>query len=223
MPRKLRPALIGGFIGSTLWQFAKVAYIKFQVLLVKYEVIYGALAQIPVLMVWLYVSWVIILLGAEIAYACNMPYFPRRFAAGSSRAYAPVASTYMREWLANTLYLSLLQNFRTGTGPWSAVDFAKTHRIPVRLVRDVTQTLVRARLIVEVAGAPEHYVPGCDPSQLTPGHILQVLRHAGDKGLAQAMQHNDSPATALMEQIEAASQQVAGRCRTVGTSGAGPR
>ncbi len=205
------PALVGGFISSVLWHFAKAAYIKFQVLLVKYEVIYGALAQIPVLMVWLYVSWVIILLGAEIAHACqNVTTAPLgRFAAAASRATVPMASAYVREWLANTLYFSLLECFRAGTGPWSAADFARTHRIPIQLVRDVTRPLTRARLIVEVASAPEHYVPGRDPTQLTPGHILQVLRHAGDSSLTQIMQQSESPATALMEQVEAASQQVA--------------
>ncbi len=205
------PALAGGFISSVLWHFAKAAYIKFQVLLVKYEVIYGALAQIPVLMVWLYVSWVIILLGAEIAHACqNVATYPLgRFAAAASRATAPMASAYVREWLANTLYFSLLERFRAGIGPWSAADFAQTHHIPMRLVRDVTSTLSRANLIVEVAGAPEHYVPGRDPTQLTPGHILHTLRHAGDKNLTRMTQQHESPATSLMEQVEAASQQVA--------------
>lgn len=205
------PALAGGFIGSVLWHFAKAAYIKFQVLLVKYEVIYGALAQIPVLMVWLYVSWVIILLGAEIAYACqHVTSYPlARFAAAASCATAPIASAYVREWLANTLYFSLLEHFRDGAGPWSAATFAQTYRLPMRLVQDVTGTLSQADLIVKVAGAPEHYVPGRDPSQITPGHILKVLRHAGDKNLTRLMRHHESPATPLMEQVEAASQQVA--------------
>ena len=205
------PALVGGFIGSTLYYFAKGAYIKFQVLLVKYEVIYGALAQIPILMVWLYVSWVIILLAAEIAYACqSVATYPLgRFAIAPSRNPMSVASIYVREWLANTLYFSLLESFTAGTGPWSAADFAQRHRLPMRLVREIIQMLVQARVIVEVAHTPEHYVPGRDPSQLTPGDILQVLRHAGDQTMTQLIHQSDSPATALMEQVEAAMQHVA--------------
>ncbi len=56
---------------------------------------------------------------------------------------------------------------------------------------------------------PEHYVPGRDPSQLTPGHIIHILRHAGDDAMTQLIQQNASPATALMEQVEDAMQQVA--------------
>ncbi len=205
------PALIGAFIGTILYYFAKGAYIKFQVLLVKYEVIYGALAPIPILMVWLYVSSVIILLGAEIAHACqSVSTYPLgRFASAPSHATWSMASAYVREWLANALYFSLLESFTADTGPWSAADFAHQHRLPMRLVREVTGILAQAHLIVEVAHAPEHYVPGRDPSQLTPGHIIEVLRHAGDAAMTQIMQQSASPATALMEQVEAAMQQVA--------------
>lgn len=209
---RFTPALVGGFIGSTLYLFAKAAYIKFQVLLVKYEVIYGALAQIPILMVWLYVSWVIVLLGAEVAHACqSVTTYPfGRFAATSSRTTGSTASAYVREWLAHTLYFSLLESFTAGTAPWSAADFAQQHRLPIWLVREVIAILAQARLIVEVADTPEHYVPGRDPSQLTPGHIIQTLRHAGDDAaMRQFIQQNASPATALMEQVETAMQQVA--------------
>lgn len=206
------PALIGGFIGSTLYLFAKEAYIKLQVFWwVKYETIYGALAQIPILMVWLYLSWVIILLGAEIAHASqSVSAYPLgRFATATSHTTWSTASVYVREWLANTLYFSLLESFTAGTGPWSAADFAQRHRIPIRLVLEVADILAQARLIVEVALAPEHYVPLRDPSQLTPGHIIQVLRHTGDDTIARILQQSASPATALMEQVEAAVQQVA--------------
>lgn len=207
------PALIGGFIGSTLYLFAKEAYIQLQVLWWgKYEVIYGALAQLPILMLWLYLSWVIILLGAEIAHACQRVASdpPRGFAMVSSRNTWSMASAYVREWLANTLYFSLLESFTAGTGPWSAADFAQHYRLPMPLVREVTHMLTQARLIVEVAHAPEHYVPGRDPSQLTPGHLLHALRHAGDDAMMQIVQNSASPATPLMEQVEAAMQEVAG-------------
>jgi membrane protein len=208
---RLVPALVGGFVGSTLYLFAKAAYIKFQVLLVRYEVIYGALAQIPILMVWLYVSWVIILLGAEIAHAYqNVSTYPLgRFAAVSSSTAVSTVSSYVREWLAHTLYFSLLQSFTAGTGPWSAVTFAQQYRLPMRLVREVITILAQARLIVEVAGAPEHYLPGRDPSQITPGDIIQVLRHTGDDTLARFIQQSTSPASTLMEQVDAAVHQVA--------------
>ena len=60
---------IGGILGGTVLQIAQKAYIHYQVGVFKYNAIYGALAQLPILFVWIYVSWVIVLLGAEIAAA----------------------------------------------------------------------------------------------------------------------------------------------------------
>ena len=208
---RLVPALVGGFVSSTLYLFAKAAYIKFQVLLVRYEAIYGAMAQIPILMVWLYLSWLIILLGAEITHACQnaASYPPGRFLGDPSRAAEGASSPYAREWLAHTLYFSLLDNFISNAGPWSAAAFAQQRRLPFRLVQNVAATLAKAGLIVEVAQAPDYYVPGRDPAQLTPGDLIDVLRHDGDRALTQLIQQSESPATPLMEGIEAAMHRAA--------------
>src|SRR5262252_6776128 len=122
------PALIGGIVGGTLWQIAQWVYIAFQVGVANAQAVYGALAQLPVLMLWLYVSWVMTLIGAEVAYACQhvTTYFPARL--------VRCVSMYVREWLAHALYFSLVRAFVEGSGIWSAVTFAQQHRIPRRLL-----------------------------------------------------------------------------------------
>jgi len=66
---KFVSALVGGMVGGTLWQLAQWSYVRYQVGVAKYNAIYGALSQLPILLVWIYISWVILLLGAEIAHA----------------------------------------------------------------------------------------------------------------------------------------------------------
>ena len=61
-------ALIGGIVAGSIWQFTQWAYIGFQANVGEYNAIYGALAQLPVLMAWFYLSWLVVLLGAEITY-----------------------------------------------------------------------------------------------------------------------------------------------------------
>ncbi len=65
----LASALVGGVVGGTLWQLTQWGYIRYQFGMGQYNAIYGALSQLPILFVWIYVSWVIVLLGAEIAFA----------------------------------------------------------------------------------------------------------------------------------------------------------
>jgi membrane protein len=66
-----QPALLGSFVAAALWQLAQVAYVHFQVHLASSRVAYGALAAVPVLFVWLYISWVIVLFGVEICAAAQ--------------------------------------------------------------------------------------------------------------------------------------------------------
>ncbi|MGQ4806712.1 hypothetical protein NKDENANG_00047 [Candidatus Entotheonellaceae bacterium PAL068K] len=200
---KLIPAFAGGIIAGTLWQLAQKAYIAFLVNMPSYQAIYGAFAQFPVLIIWLYISWVILLLGAEIVFACQH---------ADTYAYERLTSytsIYRREWLASAMYFSLIQAFKTGQGPWSAVRFANHHRIPVRLVRDILDTFKDAKLLVEDAAMPEHYLPRCDPDAMTPWHVLYTLRHHGNRALDEALKRPDTAANALLTRIEEAVQQVA--------------
>ncbi|EFL52105.1 ribonuclease BN [Solidesulfovibrio fructosivorans JJ]] len=68
---KPRCALIGAFCAGTLWQLVQWAYIKFQFGAAGYNAIYGSFAQIPLLLLWLYISWAIVLLGAQISHTAQ--------------------------------------------------------------------------------------------------------------------------------------------------------
>lgn len=201
---KIVPALIGGVISGTLWQFAQWAYIEFQVGMARYNAIYGVFAQLPLLMFWLYISWVIVLLGAELSFACqNAATYPLE-------RITPFTSFHVKEWLAITFYFALVQAFMQGNGPWSALTFAHQNRVPIRLMREILSTMADEGLIVEAANAPEHYIPGRDPSTVTPWHVLHALRHHGDAALEGLLQLRDARATSLLMRLQEVGQQTAG-------------
>lgn len=197
------PALIGGVVGGTLWQLTQWAYIEFQVGMANAQAIYGALAQLPVLMLWIYASWIMTLLGAEVAYACQhvTTYFPARLMRSTS--------IYVKEWLTQTVYFALARAFVSGQGAWSAAAFAEQSALPLRLVLEIIAPLRQAGLVVETADAPDHYVPGRDPASLTPWHILHALRHHGDQTMGVVLTLHDPLTTRLMTQLEEAQHQVA--------------
>lgn len=65
-PVRLRSALFGAVVAGSLWQFAQWGYVTYLIKLVRYSDFYGALWQLPILLVWVYLAWSIILFGAEV-------------------------------------------------------------------------------------------------------------------------------------------------------------
>lgn len=63
------PAAIGAAVAGIVWQLTQAAYIKYQIGVTGYNAIYGSFAQIPLLLIWLYINWLIVLAGAELAHA----------------------------------------------------------------------------------------------------------------------------------------------------------
>ena len=63
------PALIGSFVTAVLFQLAQWGYVRFQVGVANYRAIYGAMATLPIFLVWIYIAWAVILFGAELTAA----------------------------------------------------------------------------------------------------------------------------------------------------------
>ncbi len=66
---KYVPALIGSFVTAVLFQLAQWGYVRFQVGVANYRAIYGAMATLPIFLVWIYIAWSVILFGAELTAA----------------------------------------------------------------------------------------------------------------------------------------------------------
>ncbi len=73
-----RPALIGSFVTAVLFQLAQWGYVRFQVGVASYRAIYGALASLPIFLVWIYVAWSVVLFGAELTAAIQRGDIPTR-------------------------------------------------------------------------------------------------------------------------------------------------
>jgi len=202
-----RSALIGGIFGGTLWQLAQWAYLYFQVGVARYNAIYGTMAALPIFMVWIYVSWMIVLLGLEVTYACQNLRHIRREIRGESVNFAS------RELVALTVLLAVAEAFHRGTRPWRLEEISEELELPPRLTRSVIDELVRLRFLSEVRVGAENefaYQPARALEKTTVHAVVQSLKEDG-VSVARKRKSLEWRVTAELEaRIEEAGRSVLG-------------
>jgi len=117
-------ASAGGIIGGTLWQFCQWAYIHYQFGFSTYGAIYGALSQLPMLLIWIFVSWIILLLGAEIAFA------HQNLALFRLRQRWRAQPTVNRSYWGLQLLLLVGERFEAGKSPPTIMELAEELNVP---------------------------------------------------------------------------------------------
>ena len=170
-----RAALIGGIFGGTLWQVSQWGYLNFQVGVARYNAIYGTMAALPILMIWIYLSWMIVLLGLEMTYATQNLRTIRQDIRGRGVNYAS------RERIALTALLFLCRRFYLGRPVLDQEQLAEQLDVPPRLLRSILGDLSRLGFVVEIA--LEDSSSGYQPARALEGiRLLDVIRGLGDAG-----------------------------------------
>jgi membrane protein len=138
---RLGPAIIGSMAAGTIWQITQWAYIRFQIGMANYNAIYGALAQLPVLMAWVYVSWVIVLLGAEMVCALQTVSDHER-----DRRLTGMHGNALLEYVALSTATELGRVSLGKRQAPSAAELADSLDLPLRLVRSSLSVLEEVNL-----------------------------------------------------------------------------
>ena len=141
----IRSAILGGIAAGTITQIVQWIYIKFQIGAASYGAIYGSFAALPLFLAMLQTSWMIVLFGAEIAYA-NEHYETFGFYPDYSRM-----SVSSKKLLMLRVFHLLTKKFSLGEKPLSVSQIAHTLEIPVRLVRQFLHELSEVGLVVETS------------------------------------------------------------------------
>jgi len=192
-------ALIGGIVGGTLWQLAQYGYVNFQVGVARYNAIYGTMAALPIFMVWIYLSWVIVLSGLEITYVCQNLRAIRRERQGRD------FSLVTRELAAMAMLLKICEGFQHRQEGQTLDRLAEDLRLPLRFARGIMDDLMTLDLVVRVQDDVEEgrLQPAVAPETLTIIEVLKLLRdRRGDGHLPVA-----SPVWLQAKELEARLRQ----------------
>ncbi len=200
---RLKAALLGGVVAGLLWSLTKYIFIVISAGTLKYSAVYGALGVLPLLMLWIYVSWLIVLFGATFAYANHS--VSTDHLDPSALRLTPAA----RELLAVRLTTAIADHFRKGDPAPLGEALAEEVGGVTSLVRQTLRTLVQQGILAETGGEGDPgYVPARDPSDLTVAQVLEALRQRD--GLSPALRESEgtSEARRVLEEAERASHEV---------------
>ena len=178
---RIRASLIGGFVAAVAWQAALALHVEFQLGVARYNAIYSTFAALPIFLIWVQLSWAIVLFGAEVAYAVQHEGEFRRIVGWREPSPSERARLVVR------VAARLAQAFVEDTAPRSEGDLARELGVPSTPVDDALEVLAAAGL----AAASEEdearlWRIARDPARVTLSDVLDAALAGGDGALAAA-------------------------------------
>ena len=195
---QLRAALIGGVTAGVIWALVGKVFTAVIVYSSQLVAIYSGFAIVLTTLIWVYLSWLILLIGAQLAFYVQFPQYLRHGQesielTGSDREQAGLAIMYL-----------IGRDYAAGKRYWTAGRLAAELDIPGIALAPVLARLERAGLIV--ATENELFVPGRDPESILLADIVNAVRTL-QIGRSTIEIHGVTPAAQAMREVDAAMRE----------------
>lgn len=195
---KVRTAFIGALVAGALWETSGWAFASFVASSTRNVAIYSGFAVLILFMMWLYLSWLILLIGASIAFYVQNPEY--RLVPQESMRLGNRSS----EHLALQIMYLVSRAFLQGQSGWSLDRLVESIGLPKLLISESVSVLMAKGLLLETSDKPAVYVPATDPQHMTVQHVLSAVRDEDDlpvsTGRGMAV---DRPVAIMAERMDA--------------------
>jgi len=198
-------AAVGALVAAIMLEIAKFLFSLYVRELVPYSRTYGALALLPIFLIWLHLLWVIFLFGAELAYSIQNVVV---LGAGGALRGLGLARG---ELLSVNLLVLVAHRFRRGDRAFTVSQLAQRLHASEQEVHDLVGVLADKHYLSPLAGRRERFQIARDPSGIAVSEVLETVRG----GFAQPLP--DAPAgaslarlTGFYERLAAARQTAVG-------------
>ena len=185
-------ALIGGITAGVLWEVAGWGFASFVATSTKYTAIYSGFAILVMFMLWVYLNWLILLVGAIIAYYHQHP----ESLAPERRS--PRLSIRLKEKLSLLVMFMVGQNHYHNLPDWSMDDLAHQLQVPADVLEPIIEALENKRILASTATDPPTYLPGRPLDTLEIKDILDAVRTADEMHNSIL---NDLPAEFVVDRV----------------------
>jgi membrane protein len=172
---RLRSALIGALVAGILWQAAGSLFAAFLAGSTQYRAVYASFAIGILFLIWLYVSCLITLIGAAIAFYHQHPEHITR----EPREISALLSNRRRERLGLRLARLIGEYYYAGRGPLSADVMARRLQAALAAIEYLLASFVTHKLLVTNQGSPETYLPARPLETVALADVVHAIHAAG--------------------------------------------
>jgi membrane protein len=198
---RLRSALVGAVIAGFLWQTLGWGFATFVAASTKYTAIYAGFAIVIMAMIWLYLNWLIVLVGASFAFYHQNP------AQLGVRRHALQLSNRLKEKLALLIAAIIGRDFyySANAPAWTTEALASRLGVPLEAVQPVVQAMVGRGLVTETADEPPCHVPARAFETVSVKELLDAVR-AAEEDLTLTIERlpNEPPVDAMLARLDTA-------------------
>jgi len=175
---KFSSALFGGVFSGIFFQLFQYFYINGQIYISKYNAIYGSFAALPLLLLWLQMSWFICLFGVALSFSYqNVHKFSfENESKNISRRY--------KDFVLLLISTLIIKRFEKGENPYTADELSDKYKIPTQLTNDVLYLLEKTGIIVEVPTAQNltsAYIPAVDIQKISAHYLFERIARYGSE------------------------------------------
>jgi membrane protein len=194
---KLGSALLGAVVAGVLWEATSRIFSGIVLTSARYQAIVSGLAIPLLFMIWLYASWLILLIGAAVAFYHQHPEF-----LGIDREQVRLSNRVQEKIGLLLVYLIGRSHYRDDP-PWTAEDLARHMTMPVDVVTSVLESLEKSGMIAASGRRESVYLPAKPFEELRIGQVLRAVRTAEEGTYLNAERVAIEPA------VEVLSEQLA--------------
>jgi membrane protein len=169
------PALGGALVGGIAWQTAGWAFASFVVQSSNYTAIYSGFAILIFFMIWIYVSWLIVLVGASVSFYLQHGEYIL------AKPGEPPMSSRMRERLALLVMQRIAERHAGGGAPLSLEELSRDLGVPTYSVRQLLDLMTARGLLVPTRSEPCTWVPLHDLSATSAWQVVEAVRSDGEQ------------------------------------------
>lgn len=184
---KFKSALIGAIVAGVLWETTSWIFAAFIVNSTKYTAIYSAFASLIIFFIWLYMNWLILLIGCSIASYHQQP------ALRTLRPREVRLSNRMRETMSLTVMVLVARHYREHKVPWNIATLAEYMNVDMDVCEILVNQLVESHLLVATTDTPVSYLPAYDPATLSLNDIVLAVRELGESDYVGFVQLKHEP------------------------------